>query len=36
MLNSLYKGPENENNNLTLELGINLRTSLKQNMVTST
>ena len=29
MLNSLYKGPENENNNLTLELGINLRTSFK-------
>ena len=27
MLNSLYKGPESDNNNLTLELGINLRTS---------
>ena len=36
MLNSLYKGPENENNNLTLELGINLRTSLEQNMENST
>ena len=29
MLNSLYKGPESDNNNLTLELGINLRTSFK-------
>ena len=29
MLNSLYKGPESINNSLTLELGINLRTSFK-------